>query len=370
MLVFVQYNTLLMPQLSPEQERQFYETMPALAADHASEGPFNLLDTDPTRYPAQLPENGFLAAYGPDERTKDLDAAVAITSIFASNMGDIAQEIFDRNDKLLTQVEEAKYRDGKTVLLVGDHDSFDNIVYPDIALSYAMGLRDPETDRPEDRTTIMAKQLGWYGFGAEAVVELLLNYGNVALTAPGTISGKKTEEATRDYLNSRSLPQIQQELAKAGGALTFAYAGQTNRHVINPFTDETLFSVQFTPSRGSLELMMHPNVVVIPFATHREEATKRMTFAYGEPRELTSVQEGLALGDEIAYLSWRISGQHTIQAIDRRQFDMLSEANPELGSTKTVLRIVADFARNNRDRYHYNNPNGYYVVGSKDHVTD
>lgn len=359
-----------MPQLSPEQEQLFYETMPALASAHASDGPFNLLDTDPNRYGAQLPEIGFLPAYGPGERTKDLDDAIEITSLFASNIGDIAQEIFDNNDKLLTQVEEAKYRDGKTVIFVGDHDSFDNIIYPDIALSYAMSLRDAETDKPKDRTTIMAKQLGWYGLGTEAVVELLLNYGNVALTAPGTISGKKTEEATRDYLNSWSLPQIQHQLAKVGAAVTFAYAGQTNRHVINPFTDETLFSVQFTPSKGSLEFMMHPNVVVIPFATHRAEASKRMTFAYGEPREISSMQEGLDLGDEIAYLSWRISGQHTIQAIDRKQFDMLSDQNPELGTIKAIRKIVADFARKNRERYQYDNPNGYYVVGSKESVVD
>lgn len=357
-----------MHSLSHEHQQSYYETMPRLAGSHAGEGAFSLLDTNPLIYPAQLIDRGYLTANPPSKREIDLDSAIEIASNYASNLRDIAIEIYEENGNLLDDIERIKYGERKTIIFVGDHDSFDNIVYPDMALALAEAMRHKATDRPDRRTIIMAKQLGWYGIGHASIVDMLQDYANIALTAPGTISGKATDEEIRQHINDIAVPKIVSNIEDGEGTVTFAYAGQTNRKIMNPLTDEPLFSVQYTPSSGSLDLLTHPNVVVIPFATHRDLATKKMTFAYGEPRPLKEETEARELGDEIAYLSWRISGVHTVQALDKKQFDLLTAGHTSHSGRRSVLGVARAYFSTNLARYHYDSEHGYYIVGDKSDV--
>lgn len=314
-------------EFTPEQIEHYYEVMPDLAAAHATEGPFSLLDTDPLAFPAQEPINNHLEAERLHRARKSLSELAIMASFLVPNIESLIEEATETLQPLIDDVSAQKFEDGKNVLFVGNHPSVDSIIHPELVIASAARNVCLANDDPQKRSIIVAKQLAWYGYAGVPGLELVRHFSKIAMTAPGTIGGKRLDAEVREYINADSIGHLEEDLAAGEQEVTFAFGGQTDRILNKPFGgSKKQFRVQYSASPGTKDLLSRPDVVVVPFATYQDPKTKHMKIALAEPRPVADTDEAEDVGYEIAALAERISGIRTVQVPNKSEFAHMAEA--------------------------------------------
>lgn len=344
---------------TPEQIEHYYEVMPDLAAAHATEGPFSLLETNPAEFPAQDPANNYLEAERLHRARKSLSELALMASFLVPNTEPLIEEATETLEPLIDEISTQKFDHGKNVLFVGNHPSVDSIIHPELIVASAARHLCRANDDPQKRTIIVAKQLAWYGYAGVPGLELVRHFSKIAMTAPGTIGGKKLDAAVREYINADSVGNLEEDLATGEQEVTFAFGGQTDRVLNKPFGGrKKQFRLQYSASPGTKELLARPDVVVVPFATYQDPVSKHMKIALAEPRPVVDTDEAEDVGYEIAALAERISGMRTVQVPNKLEFAHMVEAKD--------FNAMFDVYRKNRvkqEPHHKNSTRKVYELG-------
>lgn len=304
--------------LRAEQIERYYETMPEIVGVHTGSGSlFSYLPLDLQRFPFQAVDVSFIHP-GEYSELEGLPLMENIGRFMITNLDQLVTGMTTTGLSILEAITVAKAQ-GHNVILAGNHPEFDSIAYasaiPALAHVALGGI-----DNPMERLIPVATGVKHYGLGENPVALLLANLAQTAFTAPGTERGKKIDEEIRDWINARTVAGIDQRLADPARPIeiTMAYEGQTGRSRHIPGNGDLLF--QYSASNGTLEFLCRPDVLTIPFATHKDKATRHMTLTFGTPRHIqdtddsTALAKAAELGNEIAFLSYMASGSLVWQA--------------------------------------------------------
>jgi hypothetical protein len=337
----------------------YHETLPLLAGAHTGAGSiYSLLPYDPAKHPFQDIDCSLAAPrpLPPAGERQTIDQRASLGRILVSNFTALPDEMATIGRPVLDANREASQA-GLNTFFVGNHPEFDSIAFTIAISALANESLGYGLDRPERRIIPVSEAVKRYGLGDEAVVDILTDIAQVAFTAPGTERGRKLDKAVRDYINRRTLAALNAQFdAEESVELTMAYEGQTGKSLHIP--GDGILQLQYTSSDGSNQMMARPDVLTTPFATYKDPTTKHLTIAYGQPRDITSVEEAKSLGDEIAYLSFVASGNLVWAA---ESVPLYRQAIGEKSPARLLgyLRQAVENIRRFRDHPTYQ----HYVIG-------